>query len=144
MNAVDACNLPGGERQFRFVTPSDNGWPLSATADVVAAEPLTPDKADFTSLFAVDAGTGEPQATYRPSRPSSRPRGWRTRSTLVSVAANSARSGHRRDATRTISTGENDDRVSTISIPYGIFSLKYCLSNLYKYYHYYDRVRFRD
>ena len=67
MNAVDTYDLPGGERQFRFVTPSDNGWPLGATADVVAAEALTPDKADFTSLFAVDAGTGEPQATYRPS-----------------------------------------------------------------------------
>jgi len=67
MNAVDAYDLPGGERQFRFVTPSNNGWPLGATSDVVAAEAITPDKADFTSLFAVDAGTGEPQAVYRPS-----------------------------------------------------------------------------
>ena len=67
MNAVDAYDLPSGKRQFRFVTPSDDGWPPGATVDVVAADAITPDKADFTSLFAVDAGTGEPQATYRPS-----------------------------------------------------------------------------
>lgn len=67
MNAVDAYGLPGGNRRFRFVTPSDNGWPVAATAETLVAEAITPDKADFTSLFAVDASSGEPQAVYRPT-----------------------------------------------------------------------------
>ena len=132
MNAVDTCDPPGGERQFRFVTPSDNGRPPGATADVVAAEALTPDKADFTSLFAVDAGTGEPQATYRPNETISTAEGLADTLYVGSVVANSARSGHRRNATRTTSTGRNDDRVSTVSTPCEIFSLKYCLPNSYK------------
>ncbi|WP_436927974.1 outer membrane protein assembly factor BamB family protein [Halosimplex amylolyticum] len=67
MNAVDAYDLPGGDRRFRFVTPSNNGWPLAATADTVVAEAITPDEAEFTSLFAVDATSGEPRAVYRPT-----------------------------------------------------------------------------
>ena len=67
MNAVDAYELPGGNRRFRFVTPSDNGWPVAATDETLVAEAITPDKADFTSLFAVDASSGEPQAVYRPT-----------------------------------------------------------------------------
>ena len=67
MNAVDAFDLPGGERRFRFETPSNNGWPLGATDRTLVAEAITPDQAEFTSLFAVDADTGEPRAVYRPS-----------------------------------------------------------------------------
>ncbi|WP_436931542.1 outer membrane protein assembly factor BamB family protein [Halosimplex halobium] len=67
MNAVDAYDLPGGDRPFRFVTPSNNGWPVAATAETLVAEAITPEKAEFTSLFAVDAATGEPRAVYRPS-----------------------------------------------------------------------------
>jgi|GEM_PF-4694706 len=67
MNAVDAYDLPGGDRPYRFVTPSDNGWPVAATSETLVAEAITPEKADFTSLFAVDAATGEPRAVYRPS-----------------------------------------------------------------------------
>lgn len=67
MNAVDAFDLPDGERRFRFETPSNNGWPLGATDRTLVAEAITPDKAEFTSLFAVDADTGEPRAVYRPS-----------------------------------------------------------------------------
>lgn len=67
MNAVDAYTLPGGKRAFRFVTPSNNGWPLAATADTLVAEAITPDEADFTSLFAVDASTGNPRGVYRPT-----------------------------------------------------------------------------
>lgn len=67
MNAVDAYDLPGGDRRFRFVTPSNNGWPLAATTDTIVAEAITPDEADFTSLFAVDASSGEPRAVYRPT-----------------------------------------------------------------------------
>ena len=67
MNAIDAYELPGGQRRFRFVTPSDNGWPVASTDETLVAEAITPEKADFTSLFAVDASTGEPQAVYRPA-----------------------------------------------------------------------------
>jgi outer membrane protein assembly factor BamB len=67
MNAIDAFSLPDGERQFRFQTPSNNGWPLAATADTLVAEAITPDLADFTSLFALDAASGQPQAVYRPA-----------------------------------------------------------------------------
>ncbi|QLH79801.1 PQQ-binding-like beta-propeller repeat protein [Halosimplex rubrum] len=67
MNAVDAYDLPGGDRPYRFVTPSNNGWPVAATAGTLVAEAITPEEADFTSLFAVDAATGEPRAVYRPS-----------------------------------------------------------------------------
>ena len=67
MNAVDAYDLPGGDRPYRFVTPSNNGWPVAATADTLVAEAITPEKAEFTSLFAIDAATGEPRAVYRPS-----------------------------------------------------------------------------
>ncbi|WP_135365502.1 outer membrane protein assembly factor BamB family protein [Halosimplex halophilum] len=66
MNAVDAYDRPGGDRPFRFVTPSNNGWPAAATAETLVAEAITPEKAEFTSLFAVDAATGEPRAVYRP------------------------------------------------------------------------------
>jgi len=65
-DAVDAFALPEGTRRFQFDTPSNNGWPLAATADVVVAEAITPEKADFTSLFAVDGESGEPLAVYRP------------------------------------------------------------------------------
>lgn len=65
-DAVDAYDLPGGRRQFRFDAPSDDGWPVAATDDAVVAEAITPEKADFTSLFAVSAETGEPRAVYRP------------------------------------------------------------------------------
>lgn len=67
MNAVDAFDLPGGDRRFRFETPSDNGWPLAATEETLVAEAITPERAEFTSLFAVDADTGHPRAVYRPS-----------------------------------------------------------------------------
>lgn len=67
MAAVDAFDLPGGERRFRYDAPSNNGWPVAATDDTVVAEAITPDEADFTSLFAVDAADGTPRAVYRPS-----------------------------------------------------------------------------
>jgi hypothetical protein len=67
MNAVDAFQRPSGDRRFRFETPSKNGWPLGATDRTLVAEAITPEKAAFTSLFAVDAETGEPRAVYRPS-----------------------------------------------------------------------------
>ncbi|PSP31590.1 hypothetical protein BRC64_09640 [Halobacteriales archaeon QH_10_67_22] len=67
MNAVDAFRLLGGERQFRFETPSNNGWPVAETAGTVVAEAITPDEADWTSLFALDGDTGGPRAVYRPT-----------------------------------------------------------------------------
>ncbi|QLH84793.1 PQQ-binding-like beta-propeller repeat protein [Halosimplex pelagicum] len=67
MNAVDAYDLPSGDRPYRFVTPSNNGWPAAATTGTLVAEAITPQAAEFTSLFAVDAATGEPRAVYRPS-----------------------------------------------------------------------------
>jgi len=32
----------------------------------VVAQAITPDEAEFTSLFAVDAASGEPRGVYRP------------------------------------------------------------------------------
>ncbi|MFC7018187.1 MULTISPECIES: PQQ-binding-like beta-propeller repeat protein [Haloarcula] len=65
-NAVDAFSLPEGGRRFRYETPSNNGWPAGATEQMVVAEAITPEKADFTSLFAVDEQSGDPLAVYRP------------------------------------------------------------------------------
>lgn len=65
-DGVDAVALPRGRHEFRFDAPSDDAWPVAATADAVVVEAITPDEADFTSLFAVDARTGEPRAVYRP------------------------------------------------------------------------------
>lgn len=65
--AVDAFDLPEGGRRFRYETPSNNGWPTAAANGFVAAEAITPDAADFTSLFAVDAASGTATAVYRPT-----------------------------------------------------------------------------
>ncbi|WP_276272893.1 PQQ-binding-like beta-propeller repeat protein [Haloarcula litorea] len=65
-NAVDAFDVPGGGRRFRWATPSNNGWPAGATDTMAVAEAITPDEADFTSLYAVDDRSGEPIAVYRP------------------------------------------------------------------------------
>lgn len=63
---VDAYALPAGRREFTFETGTDHAWPAAATNDVVVAEAITPDQADFTSLFAVDAEAGEQRAVARP------------------------------------------------------------------------------
>lgn len=67
--AVDAFDLREGGRRFRYDTPSDNGWPTAAANTFVAAEAITPDAAESTSLFAIDATSGEATAVYRPSAP---------------------------------------------------------------------------
>ena len=66
-DAVDAFSVPEGDRRFRWTTPSNNGWPAGATDSFVVAQAITPETADFTSLFAVDEQSGEPMAVYRPS-----------------------------------------------------------------------------
>ncbi|MFC7026599.1 PQQ-binding-like beta-propeller repeat protein [Halomicroarcula sp. GCM10025710] len=66
-DAVDAFSLPEGGRRFRYETPSNNGWPAGATDSFVVAEAITPEEADFTSLFAVDERSGEPMAVFRPA-----------------------------------------------------------------------------
>ncbi|WP_254279238.1 PQQ-binding-like beta-propeller repeat protein [Haloarcula marina] len=66
-NAVDAFSIPGSGRRFRYETPSNNGWPAGATDEMVVAEAITPDLADFTSLYAVDGESGSPMAVYRPT-----------------------------------------------------------------------------
>lgn len=67
MDAVDAFDLASGTRRFRYDTPSNNGWPTGATDEMVVAEAITPDLADFTSLFAVDETTGDRLGVYRPT-----------------------------------------------------------------------------
>ncbi|WP_276275439.1 outer membrane protein assembly factor BamB family protein [Haloarcula regularis] len=66
-DAVDAFSVPEGGRRFRWTTPSNNGWPTGATDSFVVAEAITPETAEFTSLFAVDEQSGEPMAVYRPA-----------------------------------------------------------------------------
>lgn len=67
LDAVDAFDLASGTRRFRYDTPSNNGWPTGATDEMVVAEAITPDLADFTSLFAVDERTGDRLGVYRPT-----------------------------------------------------------------------------
>lgn len=65
-DAVDAYDLPGGDRQFRLRTRADNGWPLADTGATLVAGVRTPHKAESTSLYAADVDSGEPSAVYRP------------------------------------------------------------------------------
>ena len=64
LDRVTAYDAETGDRRWTFVPPdlsSRNAWPLAATDGTVVAEGITTHDADdsFTSLYAVDADTGD-------------------------------------------------------------------------------------